>query len=382
MKSQQLFSVFVLFIIGVVFTGCGQKPGKVLDEAMKAGRKADSLRAADEDYFHDMDRGEQLTANEVKGRNTWIVWTGGNDRFWDYMAGHTFGSLDFLKTLSSHPSITHFSRDNRWQYLGLVNEPCFEKVTGPRADRYGLWLDIRREDCPSDPFENEAKYPGVKVGARGKNIPVGSYYGYASGVVGLRLFPNPNFDEKAAKKWDSERFYTDPKYYLDKDLVRPYRVGMSCAFCHVGPSPVHPPSDPEHPKWENLNSNPGAQYFWVDRIFFWQQDYSNFIYQLFHTSLPGSLDTSLVSTDYINNPRTMNAVYSVLARLGASLVTGEEQLAGGERDNKQFQDYPLTAALSQFWDPATGKSRTMRVLKDGSDSVGTLGALNRVYLNI
>src|SRR5262249_50691940 len=44
--------------------------------------------------------------------------------------------------------------------------------------------------------------------------------------------------------------------------------------------------------------------------------------------------------------------------------------------------YSQTAALAQFWDPASGMSYTMRVLKDGADAVGTLGALNRVYLNI
>src|SRR5262249_57117825 len=146
-------------------------------------------------------------------------------------------------------------------------------------------------------------------------------------------------------------------------------------------------------KWENLASNPGAQYFWVSRIFFWNtrprgpgnapaSNEGNFLYQLFHTNPPGSLDTSLVSTDYMNNPRTMNAIYSVLARTDPSLATGQEQLAGGELDNKQFQDYSRTAVLSQFWDPATATSASMRVLKDGADSVGTLGALNRVYLNI
>ena len=56
-------------------------------------------------------------------------------------------------------------------------------------------------------------------------IPVGSYYGYATGIMGLRLFPNPDFDAKAAKDWDPERYYTDPSYYNRKDLVRPYRVG-------------------------------------------------------------------------------------------------------------------------------------------------------------
>ena len=95
------------------------------------------------------------------------------------------------------------TRDNRWKYLGVVNEPCFEKATGPDPDHYGLWLDKRTMDCPPDPYENEEKYPGVKIGARGKNIPVGSYYGMATGIVGLRLFPNPDFDEAAAKKRDA-----------------------------------------------------------------------------------------------------------------------------------------------------------------------------------
>ena len=163
--------------------------------------------------------------------------------------------------------------------------------------------------------------------------------------------------------------------------MRPYRVGMSCGFCHVGPSPVKPPANAEQPQWTNLNSNPGAQYFWIDRIFFWDREPSNFIYQLFHASLPGTLDTSLVSTDSINNPRTMNAVYSIGARLQPALQWGQERLAGGSLLNKQFQDYPQTASLAQFF-KAPETVWTPRVLKDGSDSVGVLGALNRVYLNI
>ena len=374
----------VILFISLVALGCGKKspePGSVKDEALMVGRMAASFPAADENYFKDMDGGVELTVNEIKGRNNWLVWTGGNDRFWDFLANNSAGALDFLKILSSHPSIKHVSRDNRWRYLGLVNEPCFEKAKGARADRFGLWLDTRSKDCPPDSFENDKKYPGVTIGARGKNVPVGSYYGYASGIVGLRLFPNPDFDEKAAKKWDAERYYTDPKYYNDKNLIRPYRVGMSCGFCHVGPSPVKPPTDPENPKWENLNSNPGAQYYWVDRIFFWDKDEASFAFQLFHTSLPGTLDTSFISTDYINNPRTMNAVYNVGPRLGPAARWGKEKLAGGGLKNKQFQDFPQTAALSQFYQkPDT--VFTPRILKDGSDSVGILGALNRVFINI
>lgn len=299
------------------------------------------------------------------------------------------------------------SRENRWKYLGLVNEPGLQQWKPPERcrsadgknfqdvkpsdpkdkkqwcgdpERFGLWLD--KPVGPPDPFEDEKKYPGVKVGARGKTVPVGSYYGYASGIVGLRLFPNPAFDEAAARKWDPWRYYNDPEYYNDKDLVRPYRVGMSCGFCHVGPSPVNPPKDPENPEWKNLTSNPGAQYFWLDRIFFWNpyRRHESFIYQIFHTSLPGSLDTSLVSSDNINNPRTMNAVYSIAARL-AMAEFHPEKLTGGERKNKQFNDYERTKVLSEYFQPPD-TVLTAHVLKDGADSVGILGALNRVYINI
>ncbi|TMA11044.1 MAG: hypothetical protein E6J89_08920 [Deltaproteobacteria bacterium] len=395
----------LLLLCSMILSSCGKlepRPGQVFDEARSAARGVSSFPAADEDYFREMDQNNKsivvLTLDEVKGRNTWIVWTGGNDRFWDTISVKSAGALDFLKTLSSYdperdPTLSpekkvrikdkyKFSRSNRWNYLGLVNEPCFEKATGPDPERFGLWLDKRRADCPPDPFENEMKYPGVKIGARGKNMPLGSYYGYASGIVGLRLFPNPDFDEAAAKKWDPVRYYNDPDYYDSKDLIKPFRVGMSCGFCHVGPNPLKPPADPENPKWENLSSNVGAQYFWVDRIFVWEADPTSFVYQLFHTSRPGALDTSLVSTDNINNPRTMNAVYSLGARLENAKRWGKETLAGGSLDNKQFNNYvPPDHWLAQFFQPPA-TVWAPRVLKDGADSVGGLGALNRVYLNI
>ena len=391
--------------------------GKVQDEATEAGYDRTHFAAAADPYFAAMDKGallpradggfapevlalaattgldpETVRRHAIRGQNTWLVWSGGNDRFWDFITTRTAGAFDLLKVVSSHPS-QYYGRENRGHYLGLVNEPCFTAPEGPDPYRFGLWLDRRSEDCPPDPFADAEKYPGVKTGARGETVPLGSYYGEPSGIIGLRLFPNPAFDAEAAALWDAEKYYSDPEYYHRKDIVRPYRVGMTCAFCHVGPNPVNPPADPENPDWANLTSNPGAQYFWVDRIFVWDteprpepgtpsENERNFIYQIFHTNPPGSLDTSLVSTDYMNNPRTMNAVYSVGARLQPTLRWGRERLAGGQLDNKQFQDYAQTEAFSGFWNSATGEIDTARVLKDGADSVGILGALNRVYLNI
>jgi hypothetical protein len=401
-RGAKIFLAVLLLVIvaGVlVYTAWWYKhpePGLVKDEALLAGRDASTFPAADEDYFHDMDGGitknapDSSKSNLVKGRNTWMVWTAGNDHLWDTLIYKSAGALDFLKVLSSHPELQKidpdFKRDKRWEYLGLVNDPCFEQATGPDPDRWGLWLDKRRPGCGPDPFENEQKYPGVKIGSRGtkidgKDFPVGSYYGYETGILGLRIFPNPDFDDAAAKKWDANRYYTDKAYYESKDLIRPYRVGMSCGFCHVGPNPVKPPADPDNPKWENLSSNVGAQYFWIDRIFYWEGEKNNFVWQLFHTSRPGSLDTSFVSTDNINNPRTMNAVYLLKERLEHSTRWGKETLTGGQKNNKQFNDYIKDGPLTHYYAPPD-TVWTPRVLKDGSDSVGAMGALNRVYLNI
>jgi hypothetical protein len=119
--------------------GCCQespKSGQVLDEASIAGRTPESFPASADDYFHDMDRGEALFQNPdrllpkldpkqlrdalVSGRNTWIVWTGGNDRFWDLMTIKTWGVFDLLKTISSYSKM-NYGRYNRWKYLGVVN---------------------------------------------------------------------------------------------------------------------------------------------------------------------------------------------------------------------------------------------------------------------
>jgi len=382
-KSRFVVGCLVLLsciVLAGIWYNWRSDSGSTLDEAMLAGRGANTFAHAGEDYFRDMDGSIALTADEIKGRNMWLVWTGGNDRFWDGLTASTFGAFDLLKIVTSHPS-QKFGHDTRWSWLGIVNEPCFDKPTGADSKRYGLWLDSRRTDCPVDPFADAKKYPGVQIGARGKTVPVGSYYGEPTGVVGLRLFPNPDFDDAAAKKWDPEKYYNDPSYFNSKDLVRPYRVGMSCGFCHVGPSPTKPPADPARPEWSNLSSTVGAQYMWVDRLFIPDARKENFMFQLVHTYRPGAMDTSLVSTDNINNPRTMNAIYLLGPRLEESLRGGRETLAGGELNNKQFNDFIQSGLLTKFFEkPAT--VFTPRVLKDGSDSVGALGALNRVYLNI
>ena len=178
MTVSRTARVALAVVVAVTMAACGrgEPEGPRQDEAKRAGREAATLPAAGEDYFADMDKGISrrpelvaaalpfLPPNQaldlfVKGRNNWIVWSGGNDRLWDYLGNNSFGALDFLKTVSSHPSLGYGrgkGEDGRWRYLGLVNEPCFEAATGPDSARYGLWLDKRvlGLDCPPDPFAN------------------------------------------------------------------------------------------------------------------------------------------------------------------------------------------------------------------------------------
>jgi hypothetical protein len=78
----------------------------------------------------------------------------------------------------------------------------------------------------------------------------------------------------------------------------------------------------------------------------------------------------------------MNAVYYLGPRMAQAKKWGKETIAGGGLRNKQLNDYvPPEDPLAQFF-AAPSTTWTPRVLKDGADSVGALGALNRVYLNI
>ncbi|NBC47543.1 MAG: hypothetical protein GVY22_06050 [Gammaproteobacteria bacterium] len=385
MASKYLRILILPACFSILLGGCG---GPAEDEAKQAGKTPADFPESAADYFAAMDGGDQFTEDEIKGRNTWMIWTGGNEAFWDYLANNSLGTFDLLKTISSFPCsdeqraylagsgaeaaadvpeaayssgyqggtespdgevrnyYAYYNRDNRFEYLGLMNEPGFQQPTKP--DKYGLCLDEAVD--VQDPFDPEV-------------------YGYPSGVLGLRLYPNPNFDDKAAAEWDALKYYTDADYYQDRDLVRPYRVGMACSFCHVSHHPTNPPDDPENPEFANLSGTIGAQYFWFGRIFAPNVGKRNFIWHILAAQQPGAVDTSFVPNDYILNPRAMNAVFDVEARLGAAERFGEETSTGGALDLPEVAERGPTFGVPH-------------VLWDGADSVGIDAALTRVYINI
>ncbi len=315
-------------------SGCGKASSTaVLDDG--GGRQPEDFPELATDVFKPMDGGIALSVDEIKGRNTWNLWTGGNEQFWDRMARESFGLMDLLKTIDSR------KRAKRFAEMGLINQPGYRQATEP--DEFGLWID---EAVEPEPAEIDPKI-----------------FGRPTGIMGFRLFPNPDFNEEAKKKWDPQRYDSDPDYAVGKDLVRPYRVGVSCGSCHIAFHPLNPPADPVNPRWENLASAIGNQYIREGRTFANNVREGGLFWEMLKTQPPGTSDTSRIATDHINNPNTINPIFLLGARLAAAeteKLSGEALLLPG---NKESMPVP-------------------HVLKDGADSVGIPGATLRVYINI
>ena len=135
-------------------------------------------------------------------------------------------------------------------------------------------------------------------------------YGYPSGIFGLRLMLNPDFFGKTADAakarayWKERvegsggRYYTNSEIHADPKLIRPFRVSMSCGFCHVAPHPLNPPAKDKlnEPNWENLSSIIGGQYWDPQPAFGNLLKRPNFLHHFLKSQAPGTVDTSLVST--------------------------------------------------------------------------------------
>src|SRR5437762_1338798 len=323
-------------IFSLALAAC--KKNEPIDEAKTAGKTTADLPQITADMFKPMDGGIDLSPAEIMGRNTWNLWSGGNQHFWNQTAQDSFGLMDLLKMLDNRK----FPRSERFKTLGLVNEPGFR--TAGKPDEFGLWLDEQVQPEPE----------GIDQ----------AVYGEPSSVLGFRLFPNTEFNDEARKKWDGDRFMNDPTYYNDNRLVRPYRVGVACGSCHISPNPSNPPADPENPRWENLASAIGNQYINEGKVFACNVQKGGFFYEMLAAQPRGTSDTSRIATDHINNPNAINAIFLLAER---ERIAATEKVAGG-----------ALALPGEKED----MSPVPHILKDGADSVGVLGAAIRVYVNI
>jgi hypothetical protein len=363
----------VLYFLGMAGIVLGLARERTLGADVPAASPSTDTPARDADsfkYYGPGGLGKTWDASQRLGRDTWIFWTWGNQKFLRKVAVLAGNqpvpiSVDFFRTLDSR------RRGTRFRDLGLINEPNCEQNNTP--DRYGFFLDTWKGDplkyYPVPLSDKPEDAPSYALTYAGTNQRVDTrQYGRPTGVLGLRLFPNPRF---AAAQWSAEEYFRNPAR-----VEPPYLVGFSCAFCHMGFNPLNPPKDPEHPRWENLAANIGNQYLREGELFLGRgrllfgdkhplpaaagDPYQtmglteeDFLYQYAATQQPGTSETSRISYDFINNPNTINPLFN---------------LAHRPYDTEQ--------------NPAGKPQRTWHILKDGADSIGIKWALMRVPINI
>jgi cytochrome c5 len=291
------------------------------------------------------------------GMDTWHWWCGvDNPQFWRKMAVISAGKkeiysaadvhMDFLRLLHLTP------REERWDKIGLINDP--DCAPAEKPDQYGLMIDHMKDGTLTwDP----------------------EVFGYSSGVIGLQLFKNKKF---AAKKWSVEKYLNDPS-----SVEPPYLVGMACVLCHVSFNPAMPPKHPANPKWENICSNIGNQYFREGMLFGNHAKRDSFAYQYLYVQQPGTSETSRFPSDSINGPIFINSIYRLNERLK---LAREERITPAQREliksiyaHAGLKEDDPTGALG-----GTEAEPTMKVphvLADGADSMGLLMASTRVYVN-
>ena len=290
------------------------------------------------------------------GMDTWHWWAGVDNPVWwrkatVLTAGKEYSALnvrlDFFRLLQTT------SRADRWAKMGLINDP--DTVPADKPDQYGLMIDRAKDGALTwDP----------------------EVFGYPSGVIGFQLFTNKKFD---AKKWSVQKYLDDPA-----SVEPPYLVGMACGLCHISFNPTKPPKDPANPKWENIVSNIGNQYFREGMMVGGLGTPTNtFIFQYLYHQNPGTSETSRYPADFINNPVIINSIY----RLGERLKLAKpERITPAQRDliksmyaNAGVKEDDPGGALGGT--EAEPTLKVPHVLADGGDSMGLVMASTRVFVN-
>ena len=297
-----------------------QAPPPPCDQPQPTGYDAEGCRYVNA-LFKDLEKTDPAAAKRAReqarrGRDVWFKGTFGNqDEEYLHLA-RTVGAENVW-----YPWLDTRQRKHRYTKWGMINDPdCKE------GGAHTNWYD----DCP-DP--------------------------HSSGVLGYRkYFADPTRDAGGKVVFDPA---TSPYSPDELKKNQRYVLGGPCVQCHVAFDPTNPPKDPNQPKWENLHATIGNQYTMQPLQYFMGVAEDNFAKQvLTHGHRAGTIDTSVVASDFQHNPGTQNNVMDFM----------------NKRVFEEDIKHPVTGEVK--------KAKTLAVLKGGEDSVGEHLALIRVYVNI
>lgn len=394
--------IMISLVLCFGFAAMAQSTGTSLSSSRSQEKQASSFRYG----------GGDLNESERAGAEIWFNATAGNSRFHTYVFQQRLGvSIDWYRVLNAD---TREQRFNRW---GLINDPDCCKPGDPNCpaksvdDTYGF------DYCPGD--ETLLKFVGktgykdpacdFKDAPLAPDDPHGPHdlrqsacdleFGTSTGALGLRKFPNPNFNKARWLKVNKGRLgtwagYTEKVQHSDDSVAPfsrltdgsiepPFRIGMSCGACHIAFDPLRPPKNPAKPQWENLSGTVGNQYSRFSQILGSGMAPDTIEYQVFAHARPGTVDTSAVPTDQVNNPGTINAIINIAKRpMFQETVTKWRKTAQCPDDAHQLSCWCEPGKSGKCWKKNTEKEPVRHILKGGEDSIGDREAVQRVYINI
>lgn len=364
-----------------------------------------------DDGFHLGEAG--LTPEQRAGREIWYKATAGNDRFHTYTFQQRVGVLiDWGRILRSD------RRDRRFHTWGLINDPGCCTPGTPNCPAKSLDETYGFDWCPGD--EELLKFVG-KEGYRdpacdfkdappsasapqghqaGREDACNLAFGTSTGALGYRKFPNPRFNAEAWRKlngrlgsWEgyNGKLSDDPRRtdsrlsrLADGSIEPPFRIGTACGSCHIAFNPLNPPHDPEHPRWENIRGLVGNQYLRISEMLVSGMPKTSLEWQVFAHARPGTSDTSAIPTDQINNTGTINALINTAQRptfANEDVIRWHkaESCPGGAKESECWCE---PGKAGKCWQKKRDKETVHHILKGGEDSIGALGAIQRVYFNI
>jgi len=354
-----------------------------------------------------------LSPSARAGREIWFKATAGNARFHTYTFQQRITALiDWYGVLRSD------ARDTRFRTWGLINDPgcCKPGTDGCPAKSYEETYGF--DWCPGDQellkfvgkpgyrdpacdFNDADAAEGDPDGHRqGREDSCNLAFGTSSGALGFRKFPNPRFDAAAWQQlngrlgtWEgySRKLSNDParadfklRKLADASIEPPFLIGTACASCHVAFDPAKPPVDPEQPKWENLSGLVGNQYIRVSEILISGMPHDDLLWQIFSHARPGTSDTSAIPNDQVNNAGTINALINTAQRptFAGEKVKRWRKVAACPSAAQKSVCWCEPGKAGKCWERSVKTETVHHILKGGGDSIGALGAIQRVYFNI
>ena len=199
----------------------------------------------------------------------WIVWTGGNDRFWDGMTGLHLRRLRpaedrRLRSRPSRSTATSAGTISAWSTSRASTPP-----TAPDPKRFGLLLDVRARRI-ARPIRSRTRpnIPASRSARAARPCPVGSLLRLCHRHRRPAAVPQSGLRRGRGREAGTPSAITPTRATTTtRTWCGPTASACPAASAMSGPSPMHPPADPAHPQWADLSSTVGAQYMWVDRLF-------------------------------------------------------------------------------------------------------------------